>query len=56
MIDRFTQIKLALALMAAIFFAASMRLENADYLRWIAIALLAGAVLLRFVKPRRPPQ
>ena len=55
MIDRFTQIKLALALMAAIFFAASMRLENADYLRWIAIGLLAAAVLLRFFR-RPPPQ
>jgi hypothetical protein len=51
--DRFTQAKLALALVAAIVFAFSMRMEDADYLRWIAIALLAAAVLLRFV--RRPP-
>jgi hypothetical protein len=52
-VDRMTQAKLALALVAAILFAGSMRIENADYLRWIAIALLAAAVLLRFV--RRPP-
>jgi hypothetical protein len=51
--DRLTQAKLALAVVAAILFAASMRLENADYLRWTAIALLAAAVLLRFL--RRPP-
>jgi hypothetical protein len=51
--DRLTQGKLALALIAAILFAASMRMEDADYLRWIAIALLAAAVLLRFF--RRPP-
>ena len=51
--DRMTQAKLALALVAAILFAGSMRLEHADYLRWIAIGLLAVAVLLRFV--RRPP-
>ena len=53
--DRLTQAKLALALVAAILFAASMRMEDADYLRWIAIALLAAAVLLRFVR-RRPPE
>ena len=51
--DRMTQAKLALALVAAILFDGSMRLEHADYLRWIAIGLLAVAVLLRFV--RRPP-
>ena len=51
--DRQTQAKLGLALVAAVLFAASMRLEDADYLRWIAIALLAAAVLLRFA--RRPP-
>lgn len=52
--DRLTQAKLALTVVAAILFAGSMRLEDADYLRWIAIGLLAVAILLRFV--RRPPR
>lgn len=54
--DRITQAKLALALLAAILFAFSMRTEDADYLRWIAIALLAAAVALRFFRPKPPPQ
>jgi hypothetical protein len=54
--DRVTQFKLALALVAAILFAASMRLEGAGYLRWVAIGLLSAAVLLRFLGPRRPPE
>ena len=53
--DTITRAKLALALIAAILFAASMRMPEADYLRWIAIALLAAAVALRFFR-RPPPQ
>ena len=49
--DRLTRMKLALALMAAIFFAGSMR-TGQDWPRWVAIALLAAAVLLRFLRPR----
>jgi hypothetical protein len=55
-VDSFTRAKLALALMAAILFAASMRREDSDYLRWIAIGLLAAAVALRFVRRRPPPE
>ncbi len=54
--DRITQAKLALALVAAILFAASMRRDDADFLRWIAIALLAVAVALRFLQKRPPPE
>jgi hypothetical protein len=55
-LDTITRAKLALALVAAILFAASMRMENADYLRWVAIALLTAAVALRFFRPKPPPQ
>lgn len=48
-----TRAKLVLAVMAAIFFAGSLR-SGANWPRWVAIALLAAAVLLRFVGPRRP--
>lgn len=57
--DRFTTFKLALALVAAILFAASLR-SGLDWPRYVAIALLVVAVLLRFVqpprRPRRPPE
>ena len=53
--DALLRIRLALALVAAILFAASMRLEGADYLRWVAIGLLVVAVALRFVGRRPPP-
>lgn len=54
--DRVTQLKLAFALVAAVLFAASMRIEGAEFLRWTAIALLVAAVLLRFVRKRPPPE
>ena len=51
--DRFTTFKLALAVAAAILFAASMR-SGLDWPRYVAIALIVVAVLLRFVQhPRR---
>ena len=53
--DTMIRIRLALALVAAILFAASTRNEQADYLRWIAIGLLVIAVALRFVGRRPPP-
>ena len=52
-VDRFTTFKLALALVGAIFFAASLR-SGLDWPRYVAIALVAVAVLLRFIQPRRP--
>lgn len=45
--------KLILALAAAILFAWSLR-TGADEPRWIAIALLAIAVALRWWRPRPP--
>lgn len=50
--DAITRAKLGLAVMAAIFFAGALR-SGLDWPRWVAIALLAAAVLLRFVAPRR---
>jgi uncharacterized membrane protein len=44
-----TRLKLALALMALIFFAASMRTGD-DWMRFVAMGLLALAVILRFVE------
>ena len=49
-----TRFKLALAVAAAVLFGLSMR-TGEDWLRWLAIGLLAAAVLLRFVGPRPPP-
>ena len=46
-----TRAKLVLAVMAAIFFAGSLR-SGRDWPLWVAIALLAAAVLLRFAGPR----
>lgn len=54
--DNVTRVKLGLALIAAILFAASMRRPDVDILRWIAIGLLTVAVLLRFVRKRPPPE
>lgn len=54
--DTVTKAKLALTLMAAILFAGSMRVASADWLRWVAIAMLVAALLLRFVGPRRTPR
>jgi hypothetical protein len=52
-VDTLTKVKLALTLMAAILFAGSMRVEQADWLRFVAIGMLVLALLLRFVGPRR---
>jgi hypothetical protein len=45
-----TRVKLGLATAAAILFAGSMW-THVDWLRWVAIGLLAVAFLLRFVYP-----
>ena len=50
--DRLTQAKLALVVMAAIFFAGSLRLEVA-WPNWVAIGLLVAALLLRAIGLRR---
>jgi hypothetical protein len=46
-----TRYKLALALMAAIFFGYGIRVDS-DRFRWIGFGLLFAAFLLRFVKRR----
>jgi hypothetical protein len=51
-VDTVTKAKLALTLMAAILFAGSMRMEQADWLRYLAIGMLVLALLLRFARPR----
>ena len=49
--DPLTRFKLALAVVAAVLFGLSMRVDQ-DWLRWLAIGLLAAAVVLRFFTPR----
>lgn len=44
-----TRVKLGLAIMALIFFAAGIR-SGLDWQRWMAIGLLAVAVVLRYVE------
>jgi len=44
-----TRVKLGLAIMALIFFAAGIR-SGLDWQRWVAIGLLAVAVVLRYVE------
>lgn len=44
-----TRVKLGLAIMALIFFAAGVR-SGLDWQRWVAIGLLAVAVVLRYVE------
>lgn len=44
-----TRVKLGLAIMALIFFAAGIR-SGLDWQRWVAIGLLALAVVLRYVE------
>lgn len=53
--DNLTRFKMGLMVAAAIFFAGSLRLQD-DRFRWVAIALLAVALLLRLVKPKREPK
>jgi hypothetical protein len=50
--DPLTRAKLGLMLAAAIFFAGALR-SGVEWPRYVAIALLAAALLLRFVGPRR---
>ena len=50
--DRLTQAKLALVVMAAIFFAGALRLGIA-WPNWVAIGLLVVALLLRAVGARQ---
>ena len=52
MLDRLTQAKLALVVMAAIFFAGALRLGIA-WPNWVAIGLLVVALLLRAVSARK---
>ena len=49
-----SQLKLGLALIGLILFGYGMRADDAR-LRWMGIGFLAAAAVLRFVKPRRPP-
>ena len=53
--DWHTRFKLGLMLAAGILWAGSMW-SGQDWLRWIAIGLLAAALMLRFFKPRQPPE
>lgn len=48
----FTKVKLALALMGLIIFAAGVRFDDTR-LRWTAIAFVALAWVMRFAGPRR---
>lgn len=48
--DTSTRAKLALAIIAGILFAGSMW-SGQDWMRWVAIGLLAAAILLRFLYP-----
>ena len=50
--DRLTQAKLALVVMAAIFFAGALRL-GITWPNWVAIGLLVVALILRAVSARR---
>jgi hypothetical protein len=47
-----TTVKLGLMFLAVLFFGGSVWLKD-DRMRWVAIALLAVAFILRFVGPRR---
>lgn len=46
-----TQLKLGLVLIGLILFGYGLRVDN-ERLRWIGIAFLAAAVVLRFVRRR----
>ena len=50
-----TAAKLALALMAAILFAYGVRSED-SVVRWVGIAFVIVAFLLRFLKKRAPDE
>jgi hypothetical protein len=52
--DRLSQAKLALLVMAAIFIAGGVRM-GVDWPVWVAIGLLVVALLLRAVGKRRSP-
>ena len=47
-----TTVKLGLMGLAVLFFAGSVWLKD-DRMRWVAIALLAVAFILRFVGPKK---
>jgi hypothetical protein len=49
-----TTAKLALAAIGLIVWGYGYRVDD-PALRWVGIAFLAAAVLLRFWRPRRPP-
>ncbi len=48
-----TRVKLAITIMALVFFVAGMR-TGVEWQRWVGIALLTVAVALRFVGRRKP--
>ena len=48
-----TRAKIALALIGILLFGAGVRLERTE-LRWVGLALVLAAWLLRFVQPRSP--
>ena len=50
-----TRAKVALALIGLVVFGAGMRLERVE-LRWTGLGFVAGAWLLRFVRPRNPAE
>ncbi|HSA55137.1 MAG TPA: hypothetical protein VLE53_05500 [Gemmatimonadaceae bacterium] len=50
-----TRVKLALALVGVIVFAAGIRLDDGR-LRYVGIGFVAAAWLLRFVKPKPPAE
>lgn len=50
-----TQAKIALALIGLIVFGMGVRLERSE-MRWIGIAFVVVAWVLRFVRPRNPTQ
>ncbi len=52
--NNLTTVKLALAAVAVILFAAGIRMDSTA-LRWTAIGFLVAAFLLRFVKKDRAP-
>jgi hypothetical protein len=52
-VSPFTIAKLALMLVAAILFAWGVSSDNAG-IRWVGIGFLFIALILRFIKPRKP--
>jgi hypothetical protein len=49
-----TSLKVALAAVGLVVWGYGVRVDD-PVLRWVGIALFAGAVLMRFLSRRRPP-